>query len=191
MLQADNSVKNWRNFPISNSLQYLCTHKVWWKSIAFLLKLSSRDEKWGTYLGQINAVKKWRNMPIKNPKPDLHNINAHAQVWWKIHWHLLMLSSVNENTDGWTYWRTDTRTANVIPTSVGRGYQKWNDNTPPLSCKGRGGRADNSIKHDLHNIKTYPEFDKYPLIFSPYCPETSIWTVSDRYLCQKLTKLAY
>ena len=26
-----------------------------------------------------NAVKIWRNLPISNPKPDLHNINAHIK----------------------------------------------------------------------------------------------------------------
>ena len=30
-----------------------------------------------------NSVKNWpKNLPISNPKPDLHNINAHT-VWWK------------------------------------------------------------------------------------------------------------
>ena len=26
-----------------------------------------------------NSVKNWRNLPIINPKPDLHNINAHTK----------------------------------------------------------------------------------------------------------------
>ena len=26
-----------------------------------------------------NSVKIWRNLPISNPKPNLHNINAHAK----------------------------------------------------------------------------------------------------------------
>ena len=26
-----------------------------------------------------NSVKNWRNLPISNPKPDLHNINAHTK----------------------------------------------------------------------------------------------------------------
>ena len=25
-----------------------------------------------------NSVKNWRNLPISNPKPDLHDINAHT-----------------------------------------------------------------------------------------------------------------
>ena len=30
-----------------------------------------------------NSVKNWRNLPISNPKPDLHNINAHTKFGWK------------------------------------------------------------------------------------------------------------
>ena len=26
-----------------------------------------------------NSVKHWWNLPISNPKPDLHNINAHTK----------------------------------------------------------------------------------------------------------------
>ena len=26
-----------------------------------------------------NSLKIWRNLPISNPKPDLHNINAHTK----------------------------------------------------------------------------------------------------------------
>ena len=26
-----------------------------------------------------NSVKNWQNLPISNPKPDLHNINAHTK----------------------------------------------------------------------------------------------------------------
>ena len=26
-----------------------------------------------------NSVKNWWNLPISNPKPDLHNINAHTK----------------------------------------------------------------------------------------------------------------
>ena len=35
-----------------------------------------------TCCGQITLVKNRQNLPINNPKPDLHNINAHT-VWWK------------------------------------------------------------------------------------------------------------
>ena len=26
-----------------------------------------------------NSIKIWQNLPISNPKPDLHNINAHTE----------------------------------------------------------------------------------------------------------------
>ena len=26
-----------------------------------------------------NSVKNWQNLPISNPKPDLHNVNAHTK----------------------------------------------------------------------------------------------------------------
>ena len=29
--------------------------------------------------GADNSIKNWRNLPISNPKPDLHNINAHTK----------------------------------------------------------------------------------------------------------------
>ena len=32
----------------------------------------------GTYRAD-NSVKIWQNLPISNPKPDLHNINAHIK----------------------------------------------------------------------------------------------------------------
>ena len=65
-----------------------------------LLKLSSGNENMGMPRAD-NSVKIWRNLPISNPKPDLHNINAHTK-FVKIHWSLLKLSSGNEKqTDDW------------------------------------------------------------------------------------------
>ena len=54
-----------------------------------------------------NSVKILRNLPISNPKPDLHNINAHT----KCGENPLMFTQVirKRKTDG----RTDTRTSNV------------------------------------------------------------------------------
>ena len=48
-----------------------------------------------------NSVKNWQNLLISNPKPELHNINAHTK-FGEIHWYLLKLSSGNENMDGKT-----------------------------------------------------------------------------------------
>ena len=59
-------------------------------------------------LGQITPskideiVKNWRNLPISNPKPDLHNINAHN----KFGENPLMFTQVitrKRKTDGRTY----------------------------------------------------------------------------------------
>ena len=44
----------------------------------YLLKLSSGNENMGVFWAD-NSVKIWRNLPISNPKPDLHNINAHSK----------------------------------------------------------------------------------------------------------------
>ena len=39
-----------------------------------------------------NSIKNWWNLPISNPKPDLHNINAHTKfgkksidIYWSYH----------------------------------------------------------------------------------------------------------
>ena len=48
--------------------------KIHWQ----LLKLSSRNEN-SDILQEDNSVKNWRNLPTNNPKPDLHNINAHTR----------------------------------------------------------------------------------------------------------------
>ena len=48
-----------------------------------------------------NSVKIWCNLPISNPKPDLHNINAHT----KFGENSLMFTQViirKQNTDGRT-----------------------------------------------------------------------------------------
>ena len=55
-----------------------------------------------------NSVKNRRNLPISNPKPDLHNINAHT----KFGENPLMFTYViirNRKTDGRTGRRTHGR----------------------------------------------------------------------------------
>ena len=44
----------------------------------YLLKLSSGNENMGVSQAD-NSVKIWQILPISNPKPDLHNINAHTK----------------------------------------------------------------------------------------------------------------
>ena len=58
-----------------------------------------------------NSVKIWRNLPITNPKPDLHNINAHI----KFGENQLMFTQViiqKRKTDGQTH---DVQSETIIP----------------------------------------------------------------------------
>ena len=43
-----------------------------------LFKLLSGNENTSVSRAD-NSVKIWQNLPISNPKPDLHNINAHTK----------------------------------------------------------------------------------------------------------------
>ena len=66
-----------------------------------------------------NSVKIWRKLPISNPKPDLHNINAHTNFGENP----LMFTQViirkqnmdRRTTDGRMDGQTDTRTSNMKP----------------------------------------------------------------------------
>ena len=62
-----------------------------------------------------NTVKNWQNLPISDPKPDLHNINAHT----KFGENTLMFTQViilKQKMEGGAYdWRTDSWTTNVKP----------------------------------------------------------------------------
>ena len=74
----------------------------------YLLKLSSGNENMGVSRADI-SVKIWRNLSISNPKPDLHNINAHT----KFGENPLMFTQViiwKRKMDWWTTVRTDERT---------------------------------------------------------------------------------
>ena len=73
------------------------------KTPCYLLKLSSGQENMGMSRAD-NSVKIGRNLLINNPKPDLHNINAHT----KFGENPLMFTQViirKRKTDG----RTDVR----------------------------------------------------------------------------------
>ena len=102
---------------IPNQIFFISMHvpsffKIPW----YLLKLSSWNENMGM-LRAGNSVEIWRNLPIGNPKPDLHNINAHT----KFGENPLMFTQViirKLYTDGLTdNWWTDgqTQTSNVKP----------------------------------------------------------------------------
>ena len=107
--------------PIQNStisMHIPSLVKIHWR----IPKLSSGNENMGVSWAD-NSVKIWRNLPISNPKPDLHNINAHT----KFGENPLMFTQViiqkrktDRRTDGRTY---DGQT---------HGCPTWNHNTPPL-----------------------------------------------------------
>ena len=62
-----------------------------------------------------NSIKIWRRFPISNPKPDLHNINAHT----KFGENPMMFTQViiwKQNTDGRRMDRhTDVQRETIIP----------------------------------------------------------------------------
>ena len=127
--RADNSVKFDEICPLAipNQTSLMSMHIASLVKIpCYLLKSSSGNENMGVSWID-NSVKIWRNMPISNPKPDLHNINAHT----KFGENPLMFTQViiqKQKTDGRTdVWRLDGQT---------HGHPKWNHNTPPLLCGG-------------------------------------------------------
>ena len=73
----------------------------------YLLKLSSGNENMGVSQAD-NSMKIWKNLPISNPKPDLHNINAHTKFGENplmctqvIIWKRKMDGRMDGRTDGW------------------------------------------------------------------------------------------
>ena len=74
-----------------------------------LHKILSGNENIGVSRAD-NSVKILRNLPISNPKPDLHNINAHT----KFSENPLMITR-KRNTDRRTYdWLTDGRMDRLV-----------------------------------------------------------------------------
>ena len=87
--RADNSVKIWRNLPISNPKPDLLNVNAY--------SVSRVD----------NSVKIWRNLPISNPKPHLHNINAHTKFGENplIFTQVIIQKQKNGRMDRWTHRR--------------------------------------------------------------------------------------
>ena len=90
----------------------------------YLLKLSYENEN----MSQADdSVKIWWNLPISNPKPDLHNINAHT----KFGENPLKFTQViihKQNTDRWT----DRRTYNWWTDGQTHKCPTWNHNKTRL-----------------------------------------------------------
>ena len=62
-----------------------------------------------------NSVKNWRNLPISNPKPDLHNINAHTKFGENPLMFTKVITRKRKRTDvRTTDGRTDRRTDGLM-----------------------------------------------------------------------------
>ena len=79
--RADNSVKICLICPLAipNQISLMSMHIASLVKIpCYLLKLSPGNENMGVSRAD-NYVKILRNLLISNPKPDVHNINAHTK----------------------------------------------------------------------------------------------------------------
>ena len=79
--RADNSVKIWRNLPISNpkpDLLNVNADSKFDENPLLFTKLSSGNKNMGVSRAD-NSVKIWRNLPISNRKPVLLNVNAYSK----------------------------------------------------------------------------------------------------------------
>ena len=97
--RADNSVKIWRNLPISNPKPDLLNVNAYSKfdeNPLLFTKLLSGNENMGVSRAD-NSVKIWRNLPISNRKPDLLNVNAYS----KFCENLVIYSSYSPETKIW------------------------------------------------------------------------------------------
>ena len=141
--RADNWVKNWGNLPISNPKPDLLNVNAYIASLVkipcYLLKLSSWNEKNMGVSREDNSVKIWRNLPISNPKPDIHNTNAHTKfgenplmftqvIIWK--------QKTDTRTDGQMDGRLMAGQPDVRTKGQTHGHPTWNHNNPPLLCGG-------------------------------------------------------
>ena len=137
IIMADNSVK----------IDYICqcaipkqistiSMQIWWKSIEIYSSYCP-ESKIQMYCGQ-RTLSKMDVCLIAIPK-QISTISMHVPSLVKIHWHLLTLSSINENT-------------NV----------SWADN----SVKNLRNLSITNSKPDLHNINSHTKFGENPLIFT-------------------------
>ena len=110
---ADNSVKNWRNLPISNhkpDLHNINAHTKFGENPLLFTQVIVLRKLWAC-LRQITPSKFDEICPLAIPN-QISTISMHIPSLVKIHWCLLMLSSGNEKrTDGFT----DDRRETIIP----------------------------------------------------------------------------
>ena len=138
--RADNSVKIWRNLPISNpkpDLLNVNAYSVWWKSLVIYSSYSP-ETKIRACLGQITPSKFDEICPLAIPN-QISTMSMHIPSLVKIHWCLVKLSSGNENMGM-------SRAENSI--------KNWRH--LPIS----------NPKPDLNNINAYTKFGENTLMFT-------------------------
>ena len=161
--RADNSVKNWQNWPLAipNLISLLSIHTASLVKIpCYLLKLSSGNENMGVSRAD-NSVK---ICPLATPN-QISLMSMHIASWKKIRCYLLKLSSGNENMGV-------SRADNSV--------KIWRN--LPIS----------NPKPDLLNVNAYSKFDENPFLFTQVIVRKGKYgRVSGRQLRQKLTKFAH
>ena len=163
MLQADNSVKNWWNLPISNLKPDLhdinAYNQVWWKSIDIYSNIRENwCVSWQITLSKIDKV-----CPLAIPN-QIPTISMHIPSLVKIHWYLLKYKKILICLWQITLSKIDKVCPLAIPNQIPtismhipslakihwyllviiqkqkyrqtdvRQTPTWNHNTPPLSC---------------------------------------------------------
>ena len=82
-----------------------------------LLKLSSGNDgqRYGHVSGRLTR-QNWRNSPISNPKPDLHNINAHTTFGENpLMFTQVIIRKQKQTDDRWMDRLTNNQRENIIP----------------------------------------------------------------------------
>ena len=132
------------------SRQYKCTYQIWWKSFEIYLSYWPESKIW-MYCGQITLSNMKKKCPLAIPK-QISTIPMQIPSLVKIHWYLLKLPSINENTD---LSRADNSVKN------------WRN------------LLINNPKPNLYNINTHNEFCENPLIFTQVIVWKRIYRQSD------------
>ena len=82
-VQANLTIPNWRNLPISNPKADLHNIYAQTKFHENPLILSYHPEMKIRYVSWAgNSLKNCRKLPMSNPKPDIH-YQCTYQIWWK------------------------------------------------------------------------------------------------------------
>ena len=121
--QADNSVKNWRNLPISNpkpDVHNINAHTKFGENPLMFTCYHLGTKIWACF-GQITVSKIDEIRPLAIPN-QISTISMHIPSLVKIHWCLLKLSSGNEMDGRTDVRRTDGLTDDQRETMIPRHY---------------------------------------------------------------------